>query len=86
MGIHQEQREYLSMTGFGGIRETEGGDAVMHHVWEAEEAGFAREDSAKVLNGRIAVLESVDLLDCLVLVVRVGEVATIFDLLPEGEV
>ena len=73
------------MTGFCGVGELEGGYAVLHHVWEGEEAPFAGDDGAELLDRGAFVLDVVDFVDGAVVVLVVGEVEAVVDLLPEGE-
>ena len=84
MWVYEEEGKNLAMTGFAGVSQLEGGNLVLHYVWEAEEATFACKGGAKVLNGGVLVLETVDLLDSSVFILRIGELGAIIDLLAKG--
>ena len=73
------------MARLGGVGEPKGGDTVLHHVGEAEEAVFGGADIAEVLDCGAFGFDAVNLLDSAVVALWVIEFLATVGLLAESE-
>lgn len=71
MWIYEKESQNLAVTGFGGVGEAEGADAMLENIGEGKETALTGVDEADGLDCGTFILNAVELFDANPVTLRV---------------